>query len=154
VNNLPYFWEGPLPASVTLRHGPETVSANPVILKFDGPGTWPLWYDPSYWYEGIPTHFDLRQQIRVLLRSIGVVARSPNSDDLLDLARFSLPMIAGLAVIAFLGLRVKSLYAVIKDHLWLILWPAFAICTVVSPVARRPIPYRCRWRGFERRGRC
>lgn len=27
-------------------------------------GTYPLWYDPSYWHEGIHPHFNLKRQIR------------------------------------------------------------------------------------------
>ena len=30
-------------------------------------GTYPLWYDPSYWHEGIHTHFLLTRQLRTLL---------------------------------------------------------------------------------------
>jgi hypothetical protein len=130
VNDLPYFWEGPLPAAVTLKHPPKTVSSSPVILKFAGPfqATWPLWYDPSYWYEGIPTHFDVRQQVKTLLRSLGV-NRGPNADDLSDAALRSLPLIAGLVALPFLGLRVRTVYAVAGEQIWLLVWPAFALFT-------------------------
>ena len=29
-------------------------------------GTYPLWYDPSYWHEGIHLHFNLRRQARTI----------------------------------------------------------------------------------------
>src|SRR5438105_524511 len=30
-------------------------------------GTYPLWYDPSYWHEGIRPHVDFKRQIRTML---------------------------------------------------------------------------------------
>lgn len=30
-------------------------------------GTYPLWYDPSYWHEGIKPHFEWERQLRTLL---------------------------------------------------------------------------------------
>src|SRR6266498_4000129 len=35
-------------------------------------GTYPLWYDPSYWHEGILPHFDLKQQLRVSALCIAI----------------------------------------------------------------------------------
>src|SRR5437867_3770087 len=44
----------------------------PAIYEFENPvgGTYPPWYDPSYWYEGVVLHFDLNEQISVLGKSI------------------------------------------------------------------------------------
>jgi hypothetical protein len=41
----------------------------PRIYEFGDPigGTYPPWYDPAYWYEGVTLRFDPQQQIRVLL---------------------------------------------------------------------------------------
>jgi hypothetical protein len=42
----------------------------PATYKFDGPvgGTYPFWYDPSYWQDGIKPHFDLEGQARAVMR--------------------------------------------------------------------------------------
>lgn len=34
------------------------------------PGSYPPWYDPSYWYDGIAPHFELGRQLKVLRFSI------------------------------------------------------------------------------------
>lgn len=134
VNDFPYFEHGLLPASFpTLRHPPQTVSTNPPILKFDGPyqATVPLWYDPSYWYEGIPAHFDPRQQIRKLLGSLGV-HKHPNSDSVLNLAERYASLLAGFAALALLGLPVRRALKAVRADLWLFLWPALAFFTFAS----------------------
>jgi hypothetical protein len=71
VNRLPRFigWTGGS-ADVygSPQHSPRTLMGNPLILEFDGPikGTFPLWYDPSYWYAGAKARFDPHQQIAAL----------------------------------------------------------------------------------------
>ncbi len=45
-------------------HGPRLVMENPEVLEFGQPiaGTYPLWYDPAYWYAGAKIRFDPSQQ--------------------------------------------------------------------------------------------
>ncbi len=54
------------------------------------PGNYPLWYEPSYWYEGIRPHFKLKPQMQVLFGSLkGVlylIFRSPITIPVLFLA--------------------------------------------------------------------
>jgi len=40
----------------------------PLTLQFASPigGTYPLWYDPPFWYRGLKARFDLRQQVGAL----------------------------------------------------------------------------------------
>lgn len=40
----------------------------PVVYVFEPPGggTYPMWYDPTYWWEGVSPRFSLREQIRAL----------------------------------------------------------------------------------------
>ena len=46
------------------------ISSAPPILEFgSAPGTYPPWYDPSYWDEGLHPRFDLAQQLRALRRN-------------------------------------------------------------------------------------
>ena len=44
-------------------HGPRLLMSDPEVLEFGQPiaGTYPLWYDPVYWYAGAKIHFDLSQ---------------------------------------------------------------------------------------------
>lgn len=49
-------------------HPPRTILEKPLVLEFADPvkGTYPLWYDPSYWYEGAKTRISLSEQSRTL----------------------------------------------------------------------------------------
>lgn len=51
------------------EHPPRTLSRHPLTLEFAFPvdGTYPLWYDPSYWYAGAKARFDLARQIAALI---------------------------------------------------------------------------------------
>lgn len=64
-------WQGQPTGTGTPVHPTRKVSDDPVIFEFAQPiaGSYPPWYDQSYWYEGIRTHFSLRGQLRVLFKS-------------------------------------------------------------------------------------
>ncbi|HVP00348.1 MAG TPA: hypothetical protein VMT15_19890 [Bryobacteraceae bacterium] len=49
-------------------HPPQELFDKPTVLAFPTPidGTYPLWYDPSYWCAGAKVYFDLGQQIAAL----------------------------------------------------------------------------------------
>ncbi|HYM06044.1 MAG TPA: hypothetical protein VEU11_05740 [Terriglobales bacterium] len=59
-------WQGGPPGSGKPKHPPRKISDDPPIYEFAAPirGTYPLWLDPFYWYDGVQLHFDLWQQIR------------------------------------------------------------------------------------------
>jgi hypothetical protein len=60
------------PGGKMLRHPVQRIYDKPATYQFAGPvgGTYPFWYDPSYWQEGIKPHFDLRSQASALGRGI------------------------------------------------------------------------------------
>jgi hypothetical protein len=62
------------PNNRTLMNPVRRVLETPVIYEFRKPigGTYPLWYDPSYWHEGIKAHFNLREEVRALERAFVV----------------------------------------------------------------------------------
>jgi hypothetical protein len=66
-------WQGGADHGTPL-HPTRQISGRPAIHEFAGPikGTYPPWYDPSYWYEGIHPKFDFSNQIESLLSSIGL----------------------------------------------------------------------------------
>jgi hypothetical protein len=64
-------WQGEPPGTGSPAHPTRKVLANPPIYEFAQPiaGSYPPWYDPSYWYEGIRPHFSWNRQLWVLFRS-------------------------------------------------------------------------------------
>lgn len=68
INQIPApHWQGEMPGHGKPLHPTRRVFDAPPIYEFGGPvgGTYPVWYDPTYWYEGSVSHFDLRQQLKV-----------------------------------------------------------------------------------------
>ena len=64
-------WQGKPAGTGAPAHPTRKVFADPPIYEFAQPvaGSYPPWYDPSYWYEGIRPHFSLKGQLWVLFRS-------------------------------------------------------------------------------------
>lgn len=65
-------WQGQEPGSGVPAHTTRKIFDSPPAFEFGHPvgGTYPVWYDPTYWYEGSVSHFDFRQQVRVLVGAI------------------------------------------------------------------------------------
>jgi hypothetical protein len=87
-------WMGQPPTAGRPSHAPRLLSSDPPVLEFKDtvPGTYPLWYDPAYFHEGLQVKFDFRKQMSTM-------AQSPTS---LRLAFGSAlyPLLAGLFVLA------------------------------------------------------
>jgi hypothetical protein len=94
-------------------HAPRTIYENPQVLEFATPiaGTYPLWYDPTYWYEGAKARFDASQQIVALRRSLQFYVGIFND--------LKYP-IAGLALLIALALWRRSSPNWV--YLWLVVW--------------------------------
>ena len=70
INDVSEFhWQGQQPGHGRPLHPTRQIFDAPPIYEFGAPigGTYPLWYDPTYWYEGSVSRFDLRQQLRVFV---------------------------------------------------------------------------------------
>ncbi len=67
----PFPWK-PAPGEGTPVHPMRDLSTSPHVFEFRAPfrGSYPLWDDPAYWYEGAKIPFHLRQQLRTIERSI------------------------------------------------------------------------------------
>jgi hypothetical protein len=63
VRHWPH-WQGESAGGGTPKHPARKLLEGPTIYEFATPvgGTYPVWYDPSYWCEGMTVSFDLRQQ--------------------------------------------------------------------------------------------
>jgi len=57
-----------------LTHPPRRIFDNPPIYEFGEPisGTYPLWYDPSYWNEGLASRVNPRAQIEAIVKNLSV----------------------------------------------------------------------------------
>jgi hypothetical protein len=64
-------WQGDPPEGGVPKHTTREVLDHPAVFEFAEPisGTYPPWYDPSYWNDGAHGTFRLRAQIRVLVQS-------------------------------------------------------------------------------------
>ena len=119
VDGVPYpHWQGETPGAGAPGPARRQTLARPPLYAFDGPvgGTYPVAYDPSYWYEGVAPFFDLRGQIRSL------VANGQYYFDLLALRQGGL-----LACVVVLGLMgTRALRAPHLRLAWSLALPATA----------------------------
>jgi hypothetical protein len=67
----PTHWQGEPEESGIPKHATRKILDDPPVYEFAQPvgGTFPPWYDPSYWNDGLKGTFRLRAQIRVLVQS-------------------------------------------------------------------------------------
>ena len=65
-------WQGDEPNRGQPKHTTRKIFDNPPAFEFSEPvgGTYPVWYDPTYWYEGSVSRFDFRQQVRVVVGAL------------------------------------------------------------------------------------
>jgi hypothetical protein len=71
INHVPrYHWQG-VPAVGVPTHPTRKLLANPGVFEFDSdaPATYDIWYDPSYWNDGVRPRFDFKSQIGQLINN-------------------------------------------------------------------------------------
>jgi hypothetical protein len=122
VGDLPKHsgWTGQNPENGTPAHAPRIIGAAPLIMEFRTPvsGTLPIWYDPSYWWEGLRVPISVQRQWNGLFRPF----RQVHSMQTLSLAFF-----AALAPLCLLNFRVRNAIRAGGILTWIfILWPAAA----------------------------
>jgi hypothetical protein len=66
-------WQGETPGAGLPLHPTRQLLRSPSVFEFGTPlpGTYPYWFDPSYWYEGVKTPFDWTHQRFAILRNMG-----------------------------------------------------------------------------------
>ncbi len=72
VNGIPHLhWQGGPEGHGVPAHPTRQIASAPDAFEFSAPvrGTYPPWYDPSYWYEGVQVRFDPAQQLSALVRT-------------------------------------------------------------------------------------
>ncbi|HEX6751043.1 MAG TPA: hypothetical protein VF092_27385 [Longimicrobium sp.] len=124
VDNLPQMgrWEGG-GGTGTPAHAPRVVYPSPRVYAFAAPvpGTYPLWYDASYWYEGIRPPVNLPLQAKVVGSALYHVWYP------IGIAFFPLVVLAG-ALVATGLLRAPDRSA------WLVALPSLATFAAYSMV--------------------
>jgi hypothetical protein len=73
VNGIPYpHWQGGPPGFGAPIHPSRQVFADPPIYEFATPigGTYPITYDPSYWYEGVTPSYRLGDLLPAVLSNL------------------------------------------------------------------------------------
>lgn len=131
VNGVAYpFWKPGVEGTGEPDHPPRLVSREPAAYEFATPvpGTYPLSYDPSYWYHGLEPHIGFRDQVQALLsagflyadlfgRELGGVLAAVIT--LLILRRrppqrpYRPAAVVGPAALAVVGLATLVLYAMV-----------------------------------------
>jgi len=71
VFQSPNNWQGGPPGSGNPIHPTRQILQAPAVYEFASPvaGTYPPWFDPSYWWEGVTIGFDAQKQASVCLRN-------------------------------------------------------------------------------------
>ena len=106
-------WQGTPPGSGNPVHPTRRILENPPVFEFSHPvaGTYPPWYDPSYWNEGMRSSFSLRAQVRVLIDS---------SVRYGEMSGTYTPLLVGIVLLALIGGR-PALSSIVKN------WPLILI---------------------------
>jgi 4-amino-4-deoxy-L-arabinose transferase-like glycosyltransferase len=73
VDNIAYYthWHGAPAGSGSPVHPTRQIFEHPTVFEFNGPirATYPPWFDPSYFNEGLRTHIDLRGHVRATIET-------------------------------------------------------------------------------------
>lgn len=101
------------------EHPPRRLMETPLILEFSSPikGTFPLWYDPSYWYAGSKMRLDLHQQIAAFINAL--------RDDQ-QLFSQTAVFFVGAIVLCILTAREAPFSNLLRQS-WLVTWPLISL---------------------------
>jgi hypothetical protein len=79
VNKFPYGYpHGSHSEAVSdLKHPPKMLYSHPDVYDFSSPvaGTCPIWYDPSYWYEGVRVRFSPANELKQWIKNARTLTR-------------------------------------------------------------------------------
>ncbi len=141
VNGVPHrHWQGDAGKNGVPIHPTRRVLDSPPVYEFRTPigGTYPFWYDPSYWYEGVRPHFELFGQLAQIARNgrlywamfSNIHARSLMHAGNVSLVASPL-LLFGLLLCLALGSRPRGLS--IRDS-WFLLIPSALALVLFSMV--------------------
>jgi hypothetical protein len=115
----PMFWEGG-DGSGTPKHPARIILSSPTVYEFAEPisGSYPMWYDSSYWKDGMEIHFHPVNQLKVLRQSAGTFFL---------IFLIQLEFVVGLAVLVFCDVGARDWLSVTFRQ-WFFWFPAAAAC--------------------------
>ena len=115
-------WQGKPSDSGTPVHPTRQIYEHPAVYEFNGPirASYPPWYDPSYWNEGLTFHF-----------SAAVVARHAAHNLEQILLSFLRPKIWFLGMLFLVALSARSSFAGIASY-WPLMVPSLAAFVIYS----------------------
>lgn len=66
--DISVYWQGQPPGSGVPKHPVRKILDQPPVYEYAAPigGSYPLWYDHSYWYDGVHPHLEIRRQLNVI----------------------------------------------------------------------------------------
>src|SRR5208283_886454 len=73
INRINYHhWQGDSGTAGLPIHPTRQIFVFPATFEFKGPlpGTYPVWYDPTYWYEGVRPHLHIRQEFKAFSKNL------------------------------------------------------------------------------------
>ncbi len=119
-------WQGEPPGTGKPVHSTRKIFSDPALYEFASPipGSYPPWYDPSYWYEGVRPHFLWKGQLWALFRAAN-----------LYLKIFSKSGALWVVLVAVWVARKKALaWGRFASGAWLVLLPSVAALAMYSLV--------------------
>jgi 4-amino-4-deoxy-L-arabinose transferase-like glycosyltransferase len=121
----PKWTAGPVSSGIPL-HATRKILDSPSVYEFNGPvaGTYPVWYDPSYWNDGIRAQFDLRQEIRKVItnvRFLYALTLNVHANQLIGNGHPYL-LFSPIVAVVFLGLLYVAIRRGGKFAFWPVAW--------------------------------
>lgn len=106
----------PLPPAQLLEAEPEIY-----LLDRPIPVTFPSWYDPSVWYEGVRGKFDARRQAAVIAKNARWYAHAIAGISARGVPQMEPTIVWGLALLLLAGGRGRRIWADAWSHGWILL---------------------------------
>ena len=119
-------WQGEPLGTGDPAHPTRKIFSDPAVYEFATPiqGSYPPWYDPSYWYEGVRPHFLLKGQLWTLFRAANLY---------LKIFSKSGALWAVLVAVWFAGRKALS-WGIFASGSWLMILPSVAALAMYSLV--------------------
>ena len=119
-------WQGEPAGTGAPVHASRKIFSDPDVFEFSSPvpGSYPPWYDPSYWYDGVRPHFSVKAQAWALFRASNMYLKI-----------FSKSGALWVVLVSILVVRRKLLgWGRSSSGAWLVFLPSVAAVTMYSLV--------------------
>jgi hypothetical protein len=83
--------------------------------------TYPAWYDPSYWYEGMRARFNARRQAAVIAGGVRWYAHALAGVPAKDVPVMQATVVWGLALLLYASGRGRGIWADARRYAWILL---------------------------------